>query len=168
MRIPFRGREPRVAETAWLAPDVVLVGEVEIGPESSIWFGAVLRGDTDRIQVGPDSNIQDGCVVHVDPGSPVVIGRGVSVGHRAVLHGCHVEDDVLIGMGAVVMNGVRIGAGSIVGAGAVLASGMAFPPGSLVLGIPGRARGQITDEQLAATKRNARDYKEVARSMRVG
>ena len=110
MRIEFGGRAPKVTDSAWIAPGTVLLGGVTVGDEASIWFGAVVRADNDRIEIGSRTNIQDGCVIHVDPGHPVVIGKGVSVGHRAVLHGCTVGDDVLIGMGAIVMNGAHIGA----------------------------------------------------------
>jgi carbonic anhydrase/acetyltransferase-like protein (isoleucine patch superfamily) len=167
MNIPYRGREPQVASSAWLAPNASLIGDVQLHDDVSVWFGAVLRGDNDRITVRARSNVQDGCVLHVDAGQPLNIGRGVSLGHRAVLHGCHIEDDVLVGMGAIVMNGAHIGAGSIIGAGAVISSGMAIPARSVVHGVPGRTRGEVTDHQLAETKRNAMEYIELALRMRL-
>jgi carbonic anhydrase/acetyltransferase-like protein (isoleucine patch superfamily) len=121
----------------------------------------VLRADNNRITIGPGSNIQDGCIVHVD--NPAAIGRDVSVGHRAVLHGCSIGDAVLIGMGAVVMNDSFIGAGSRAGAGAVIAAGTDIPPRSLVLGVPGRVPGSVTDEQLSGNHRNASEYYDLAR-----
>ncbi|MBF4764384.1 gamma carbonic anhydrase family protein [Nocardioides islandensis] len=165
MMIAFSGQHPVLGEHTWVAPGVVLVGDVRLHEESSIWFRAVLRGDNDRIEIGAQSNIQDGCVLHVDRGYPIRVERRVSVGHRAILHGCTVEDDALIGMGAIVMNGARIGAGSIVGAGAVVSAGTDVPPRSLVLGVPGRIKGSVTDEQLDGTRANARDYVALARSM---
>src|SRR3954453_9138214 len=119
MRISLDGSRPQVDPSAWVAPDAVLVGDVTVGPEASVWYTTVLRGDGDAIVVGARSNIQDGCGLHTDPGLRLVVGAGVSVGHRAVLHGCVVEDDVLVGMGAIVMNGGRIGARSLVAAGAL-------------------------------------------------
>src|SRR5690606_39739016 len=116
----FDGRTPQVHAEAWVAPDATVIGAVELGPDASVFYASVLRADIETIRIGARSNIQDGCVVHADPGVPVSVGAGVSVGHRAVLHGCTVEDDCLIGMGAVVLNGARIGAGSLVAAGAVV------------------------------------------------
>lgn len=114
------------------------MGDVTLGPEASVWYGTVLRGDMDRIVVGAATNLQDGVVVHVDAGRPALIGARVGVGHRAIVHGCTVEDDCLIGMGSVLLNGVVIGAGSVVAAGAVLREGMRVPPGSVVMGVPAR------------------------------
>ena len=114
------------------------MGDVTLGEESSVWYGAVLRGDMAPIVIGAQSNIQDGTIVHVDAGVPCTVGRRVGVGHRVILHGCTVEDDCLIAMGSVLLNGVRIGTGSVVAAGAVVPEGMQVPPGSLVMGVPGR------------------------------
>jgi carbonic anhydrase/acetyltransferase-like protein (isoleucine patch superfamily) len=115
-----------------------VLGDVTLGPRASVWYTTVLRGDMDRIVVGEASNLQDGTIVHVDAGRPALIGARVGVGHRAILHGCTVEDECLIGMGSVVLNGAVIGSGSVVAAGAVVREGMAVPPGSLVMGVPGR------------------------------
>ena len=114
------------------------MGDVSLGPEASVWYGTVVRGDMDRIVVGAATNLQDGAVVHVDAGRPALIGARVGVGHRAIVHGCTVEDDCLIGMGSVLLNGVVIGTGSVVAAGAVLREGMRVPPGSVVMGVPAR------------------------------
>lgn len=158
MILTYDGHEPHMADGAWAAPGSVLIGAVRLGAGASIWYTTVLRADGDSIDIGEGSNIQDGSVVHTDTGFPVVIGKGVSVGHRAVLHGCHVGDDVLIGMGAVLMNGSRIGAGSIVAAGALVLEGMEVPPGSLVAGVPGKVRRELNDNELESIRENARIY----------
>ena len=124
--------------SAFVAPTASVMGDVSLGADSSVWYQAVLRGDLAPITIGPETNIQDGTVVHVDTGIPCTVGRRVGVGHRVILHGCQVEDECLIGMGAVVLNRVRIGTGSVVAAGAVIPEGMIVPPGSLVMGVPGR------------------------------
>jgi carbonic anhydrase/acetyltransferase-like protein (isoleucine patch superfamily) len=129
---------PRVDPTAFIAPTAVVLGDVTLGPRSSVWYTSVLRGDMAPISIGADSNIQDGSVVHVDEGVPCRVGERVGVGHRVILHGCTVEDDSLIGMGSVLLNHVTIGRGSVVAAGAVIPEGMQVPPGSLVMGVPGR------------------------------
>lgn len=133
--------------TAFIAPTAVVLGDVTLGASSSVWYHAVLRGDMAPIVVGEASNVQDGTIVHVDEGQPALIGARVGIGHRAVLHGCTVEDDCLIGMGSVLLNGVRIGTGSVVAAGAVVPEGMQIPPGSLVMGVPARVARPV-DESL--------------------
>jgi carbonic anhydrase/acetyltransferase-like protein (isoleucine patch superfamily) len=125
------------------------MGDVTLGPRASVWYGTVVRGDMDRIVVGEDTNLQDGTIVHVDAGRPALIGARVGVGHRAILHGCTVEDECLIGMGSVLLNGVVVGTGSVVAAGAVLREGMVVPPGSVVMGVPGRVVRPV-DETLRA------------------
>jgi carbonic anhydrase/acetyltransferase-like protein (isoleucine patch superfamily) len=164
MRISVGGSSPEVDPTAWVAPDAVLAGAVTIGPEASIWYATVIRGDGDAIRVGARSNIQDGCVLHTDPGLQLVVGEGVSVGHRAVLHGCVVEDDVLIGMGAIVMNGAHIGAGSLVAAGALVTEGTKVPPRSLVVGAPAKVRREVSDDELEMVRYNATHYVALART----
>jgi carbonic anhydrase/acetyltransferase-like protein (isoleucine patch superfamily) len=153
---------PQVDPEAFVAPGASLLGRVRLAFGVSVWYGAVLRGDTEAITVGADSNIQDGCVVHADPGFPAGIGTGVTVGHRAVLHGCTVGDDCLIGMGAVVMNGARIGTGSLVAAGAVVLEGTEVPPGSLVAGTPGKVRRDLSDDERARLKLAAEQYVSLA------
>ena len=162
--IPLGAHTPTVAASAWVAPGVVLVADVRVHAEASIWYGSVLRGDGDRIEIGAGSNVQDGSVVHADPGLPALVGTGVSVGHRAVLHGCTIEDDVLIGMGAVVLNGARIGRGSLVAAGAVVLEGTEIPPGSLVAGVPGKVRRATTDEERQRIIENAATYRRLMTS----
>lgn len=164
MSFTIDGKRPSLHDTAWVAPGAVLAGAVTLGAETGVWYTAVLRGDMDSITVGEGSNIQDGTIVHADPGFPVTIGSGVSVGHRAVLHGCSIEDDCLIGMGAVVLNGARIGAGSLVAAGAVVLEGAEIPPGSLVAGLPAKVRRPLTDDEKAGTRVNAAAYRELAKT----
>ncbi len=147
-----------VDPTAWVAPGAVLVGSVRLGAYASVWYGAVLRGDGDLIDIAERTNVQDGSVLHADPGHPLRLGRGVSIGHRAVLHGCTVGDDTLVGMGAIVMNDAVIGHGSIIGAGAVLAAGTVVPPGSLVMGLPGGIRRPVNEDERAGITANAEYY----------
>ena len=151
---------PKIDDEAFVAPTAVVVGAVTMGPRASIWYGAVARADHEIIEIGEGSNVQDGCTLHSDPGFPLVLGRGVTVGHNVVLHGAHVEDDVLVGMGSVVMNGARIGTGSIVAAGAVVTPGTQVPPGSVVGGIPAKVLRQAKDDDLAHIKGNAASYTE--------
>jgi carbonic anhydrase/acetyltransferase-like protein (isoleucine patch superfamily) len=149
-------------EGAWVAPSATLVGAVTLGADASIWYATVLRADHERITIGSRSNVQDGCVMHADPDLPVTVGTGVTVGHRAVLHGCTVEDDSLIGMGAMVLNGAHIGAGSLVAAGSVVLEGTRVPPGSLVAGLPAKVRRPLSEEERDGLRRNADGYVELA------
>jgi carbonic anhydrase/acetyltransferase-like protein (isoleucine patch superfamily) len=155
---------PIVADTAWVATGVTLVGDVNILDFASVWFACVVRADRERILIGTGSNIQDGCVVHADPGLPVTVGTGVSVGHRAILHGCTVDDDVLIGMGAIVLNGAHIGRGSLVAAGTVVLQGTNVPPNSLVAGVPGIVRRKTTDDERRGIAGTALSYRELMAS----
>lgn len=164
--LAFGGWVPEVADDAWVAPGAVLVGAVRVAAEASVWFATVVRADTERIEIGPGSNVQDGCVLHADPGRPLTIGAGVSVGHRAVVHGCTIGDDVLVGMGAVVLNGAVVGAGSLLAAGTVVLEGAEIPPGSLVTGVPGKVRRLLTDEEREGVRRNAATYRDLARRYR--
>jgi len=141
-----------------ICPGAQVIGDVELGEDVSIWHGAVVRGDTDSITIGDNSNIQDNCVVHCTKGFPVVVKRNVSVGHGAVIHGCTLEDNVLIGMNATVLNGAHIGKNSIVGAGAVVSEGKEFPERSLILGVPGKLVRELTDEQVQHIQDNADNY----------
>jgi carbonic anhydrase/acetyltransferase-like protein (isoleucine patch superfamily) len=159
---------PKAAETAFIAPGAVLIGHVTISAEASIWYGAVLRADLDSIFVGERSNVQDGCVLHTDPGVPLSLGSDVTVGHNATLHGCTVEDRVLIGMGATVLNGTRVGRHSIIAAGTVLVEGQQIPEGVLVAGVPGKVRRELSDAERAAIERYAGSYVELAELHRRG
>lgn len=156
------GRAPRVDPAAWLAPTAAVIGDVHVASAASVWYGAVLRGDGDRIDIGEGSNLQDGVVVHGDPGNPVRVGSGVSVGHRAVLHGCTVGDGCLVGMAATVMNGAVIGEQSLVAAGALVLEGTEIPPRSLVAGVPATVRRPLTDDEVAGLARNATRYRELS------
>jgi carbonic anhydrase/acetyltransferase-like protein (isoleucine patch superfamily) len=145
---------PKIHPTSFIHPSAIVLGDVTLGARVSVWPTTVIRGDSDRIEIGDDSNVQDGTVIHVDHGMPTIIGKRVAIGHRAIVHGATVEDDVLIAMGALLLNGVHVGTGSIIGAGAVCSERMRVPPNSLVLGVPGRVVRQTRPderERIAAT-----------------
>ena len=161
------GTAPRVAETAWVADSAQLIGNVVLGPEASVWFGTVVRGDTACITIGAGSNIQDASVLHADTGQPLVVGERVTVGHQVMLHGCTIGDESLIGIGAIVLNGARIGKNSLVGAGALVTEGKEFPDGSMIIGSPARAVRQLTPEQIEALRQSALHYSNNARRFRV-
>jgi carbonic anhydrase/acetyltransferase-like protein (isoleucine patch superfamily) len=144
----------------WVAPSATVLGDVVLEADVSVWFGAVLRGDCERLHVGEGSNIQDGSVLHADHGIPLRIGRNVTVGHQCMLHGCTVGDGALIGIGAVVLNGAVIGEGSLVGAKSLVPEGKEFPPGSLILGAPARVVRALTPEQQAMIAHGAAHYRE--------
>ena len=158
MRRAIFGHEPQVDADAWVAPNATLIGQVRIHPRASVFYGAVLRADRDLIELGEGSNLQDNVTVHGDPGRPTIVGRGVSVGHNAVLHGCTVEDDCLIGMSATVLNGAVIGRESMVAAGTVVLEGTVVPPRSLVAGVPGKMRRELTDDEVVGIRLNADTY----------
>ena len=158
--IALPGREPRIPDSAYVLPNVVVAGAVHLGERVGIYPGASLRAEEETIVVGDDSNVQDSCSLHVDAGSPLTIGRRVSIGHGAVVHGCTIEDDVLVGMHATIMNGAVIGTGSLVAAGALVTQGQIVPPRSLVAGVPAKVRREVTEEELAAIHRNAAVYVE--------
>ncbi|MBB3036714.1 gamma carbonic anhydrase family protein [Hoyosella altamirensis] len=149
---------PQIDSTAWIAPNAAVIGRVTIAADVSIWYNAVLRGDLESISIGAQTNIQDGCVLHADPGMPLQVGSGVSVGHNAILHGCTVEDDVLVGMGATVLNGAKIGAGTLIAANALIPEGAQIPPGSLVAGVPGKVRRELGEQEKERIKLNAAVY----------
>jgi carbonic anhydrase/acetyltransferase-like protein (isoleucine patch superfamily) len=159
---------PRIAAGAWVADSATVIGRVHLAEDASVWFGAVLRGDNDAITIGPRSNVQDGSVLHTDPGRPLVIGAGVTVGHQAMLHGCTIGDDTLIGIQAVVLNGARIGRGCLVGAGAVVTEGKEFPDHSLILGAPAKVVRVLSPEQQATILRSATGYVAKAARYRKG
>lgn len=151
-------REPKIHEQAVVARGAVVLGDVTIGKDSSIWYNAVVRGDMQSVSIGEGSNVQDNAVLHVDADSPLKIGDQVTVGHGAILHGCMVEDGVLIGMGAIVMNKAVIGRNSIVAAGALVTQHTEIPEGSLVMGNPAKIRRSVTEEEIQASLRNAENY----------
>ena len=162
MNRDFDGNSPTVSADAWVAPSATLVGRVEIALEASVFFGAVLRGDVNSITLGQGSNIQDNVAIHCDADKPTAIGNGVSVGHSAVVHGCVIENDCLIGMNATVLSGAVIGPESLVAAGSVVLEGTIIPPRSLVAGVPGKVRRQLTDDEVEAIRRNATHYRELS------
>jgi carbonic anhydrase/acetyltransferase-like protein (isoleucine patch superfamily) len=154
----------RLDPTTWVAPGAVVVGEVSIGARSSVWFNSVVRGDTDRVEIGADTNVQDNSTIHVDEGSPALVGNRVTIGHRSIVHGCVIEDDCLIGMGAVILSGARIGTGSLIGAAALVREGQVIPPGSLAVGMPARVLGPVTEAHRAAIADGTRHYVALSRS----
>jgi carbonic anhydrase/acetyltransferase-like protein (isoleucine patch superfamily) len=154
----LEGVSPQIAESAWVAGSAEVMGDVVLGEEVGIWFGVVVRGDTDTIRIGAQTNIQDLSVLHADVGMPLTIGSGVTVGHKAMLHGCTVGDDSLIGIGAVVLNGAKIGKGCLVGAGSLVTEGKEFPDGSMIMGTPAKVVRQLTPEQLQGLRDSARHY----------
>lgn len=149
---------PDVADSAWVADSAEVIGRVTLGDNVSIWFNAVLRGDSDTLTIGAGSNIQDGSVLHADHGFPLVLGENVTVGHQVMLHGCTVGDESLIGIGAVVLNGARIGRNCVVGAGALVTEGKSFPDGSLIVGAPAKVVRELSEAQIAGLKAGAAHY----------
>ena len=158
--------EPQVHPSAWIAPSAEIMGQVFVQADASVWFGCVVRGDVERISIGAGSNVQDLSVLHADPGAPLTLGERVTVGHKAMLHGCTIGDESLIGIGAVVLNGARIGRHCLVGAGALVTEGKAFPDGSLILGSPARVARALTPEQIEGLRRSAQHYIDNARRFR--
>ena len=154
------GTYPDCDPDSWTAPNATLIGRVRLAAAASVWFGAVLRGDNEWITVGPRSNVQDGCVLHTDMGSPLDIGAGCTVGHLAMLHGCSIGNNSLIGIGAVILNGARIGQNCLIGAKALITEGKIIPDGSLVMGAPGKAVRQLTDAEIAGLTASAAHYVE--------
>jgi carbonic anhydrase/acetyltransferase-like protein (isoleucine patch superfamily) len=157
-RLGNRAPEPSDPGRFWQAPDVHIIGDVLIGADVSVWFGSVIRADNEPVRIGARSNIQDLSVLHSDPGSPLTIGEGVTVGHKVMLHGCTIGDNSLIGIGAIILNRARIGANSLVGAGALVTEGKVFPDGVLIMGAPARVVRELTPEQVEGLKRSADHY----------
>ena len=147
-------------DRCWVAPNAIVIGDVELGEDTSIWFGAVVRGDLDKIRIGRGSNIQDGAVLHTDPGLPLTLGENCSVGHLAMVHGCTVGRGSLIGIGAIVLNGAAIGEECLVGAGALIPEGKTFPPRSLILGSPGKVVRELAADDVARMQRTANGYQQ--------
>jgi carbonic anhydrase/acetyltransferase-like protein (isoleucine patch superfamily) len=166
MLLPHGDTLPEISPSAWVAPGAYVVGDVHLGEESSVWYGAVLRGDTEPIRIGSRTNIQDGCVLHADPGYPAIVGDECVIGHNAIVHGCEIGDRCLIGMGATVLNGARIGEGSIVAAGALVPEGKEYPPRSLIVGIPAKRMRDVSEEQTEDIARGVQTYVERAAAHR--
>ena len=158
MILSLDGTAPSFAGRHWVAPGAVLVGDVHLGADVSVWFGAVIRADNAPIRIGAGSNVQEGAVLHVDPGIPIEVGAGVTIGHQAMLHGCAVGDGSLIGIGAVVLNGARIGENCLIGAKALVTEGTEVPDGSLVLGSPAKVVRALSDEAIEGMRAGARSY----------
>ena len=156
--ISFNSEQKRLADTAFVAHNAVIVGDVHVGEMGSIWFGVVIRGDVESIRIGEGTNVQDNSVVHADPGYRCAIGNHVTVGHRSIIHGATIEDNVLIGMGSTIMNGAVIGEGSIVGANSLVTEGKVIPPRSLVLGSPAKIVRELDDEHVAGNRSSAEHY----------
>lgn len=151
-------RPDQIHPTAFLGQGAVVVGDVTLAEETSVWFNATLRGDTTPIVIGPRTNIQEGCVFHADPGFPAILGAGVTVGHRAIIHGAKIGDNTLVGMGAILLNGVVVGENCVIGAGALLTQGKEFPPGSLILGAPAKVVRPLTPEEIEQNRVSANTY----------
>ncbi|QIL81287.1 gamma carbonic anhydrase family protein [Diaphorobacter sp. HDW4A] len=162
------GLTPSVPESAWIADSAKVLGDVVLGEDASVWFGSVVRGDTDKITIGAGTNIQDLSVLHADRGVPLVIGANVTVGHQVMLHGCTIGDESLIGIGAVVLNGAKIGKNCLVGAGSLVTEGKEFPDGSMILGSPAKVVKQLSPEQIEGLRRSAQHYVENAHRFKKG
>jgi len=162
------GKAPQVHPTAWIADSAEVMGNVHVAADASVWFGCVLRGDTESMTIGEGSNVQDLSVLHADLGMPLTIGRHVTVGHKVMLHGCTIGDESLIGIGAIVLNGARIGRNCLVGAGALVTEGKEFADGSMIVGAPARVVRQLTPEQIEGLRLSARHYIDNARRFRAG
>ena len=162
MLIEFKGMTPKVEKAAYIAPSATICGDVVLGQDSSIWFNAVIRGEVDAIRIGDRSNVQDHAMLHADYDCPITICNGVSVGHNSIVHGATIEDDVIVGMGAQVLNGAVVGRGSFIAAGALVKEGQIIPERSLVVGIPGKIVKTFTEEEVDRQRENARVYVEDA------
>jgi len=158
MIVDFEGISPKIHATAFVAPGAMIIGDVTIGEDSGVWFNCVLRGDIDRIEVGSRSNIQDGTVVHLDTGTPVVIGDDVTIGHAAIIHACTIGDGALIGMGAIVLSGAQIGQDAIVAAGTLVREGQKIPPRSVAMGVPAQVKRDATPKDLKRARDGAKSY----------
>ena len=163
--VPRLQKGPTIHSSAWVVPGATVLGDVILEEESSVWYGAVLRGDINRIIIGPRSNVQDNAVVHVDTGYPTSVGELVTIGHTAIVHACKIDNEVLVGMGAIILDDVEVGARSIIGANALVTMGMKIPPGSLVLGSPAKIRRQLTLEEQTDIARWAWSYVETAKAI---
>ncbi|MBN9249771.1 MAG: gamma carbonic anhydrase family protein [Mesorhizobium sp. 61-13] len=164
------GVEPRFEDrdSNWVAPDATLIGNITLGRNVGIWFGTVVRGDNEEISIGEDSNVQEHTIMHTDPGFPLTIGKGCTIGHRAMLHGCTIGDNSLIGMGAIVLNGAKIGRNSLVGAGALVTEGKEFPDNSLIVGSPAKAIRALDDAAVERLRKSAAHYVANAKRFKAG
>ena len=164
---PFQGKSPKIDPTAWIAENAVIIGDVTIGPGVSIWYNCVVRGDTNRIIIGAKTNVQDGTIIHAETvGGPTLIGERITIGHGAIVHGCEVEDDCLIGMGAIVLSYSKIGTGSPIAAGALVKENEVVPPRTIMAGVPAKPRGAVSDEMLVRINLSCEHYLELAEEYR--
>lgn len=159
----FKGIEPKINESAYLSESTDIIGDVTIGEDCNIWFGARLRGDMSKIEIGNRTNIQENCVLHGDPGYSITIGNGVTVGHGAIIHGCNIEDNVLIGMHSIILNGAKISKNSIVGAGSLVTQNKTFEEGVLIMGRPAKAVRKLTEEEIESIRKSAKHYIEISK-----
>ncbi|MEP3440088.1 MAG: gamma carbonic anhydrase family protein [Sulfitobacter sp.] len=155
-------KAPQISDSAWVAHDANVIGNVSLADKSSIWFGCTLRGDNELISVGAGSNVQENCVCHTDPGYPLTIGVNCTIGHKVMLHGCTIGDNTLIGMGATILNGAKIGKNCLIGAGALITENKVIPDGSLVMGVPGKVVRELDAEAIAGLSRSAEHYQQNA------
>jgi carbonic anhydrase/acetyltransferase-like protein (isoleucine patch superfamily) len=162
------GHSPKIARDTWVAPDANLIGKVVLQEAASVWFGCTLRGDNEEILIGPGSNVQENCIMHTDMGFPLIVGAGCTIGHKAMLHGCTIGDNTLIGMGATVLNGTRIGDNCLIGAGALVTEGKDIPDGSLVMGAPGKVVRALDDKAIEGLRASALHYQQNMRRYRDG
>lgn len=166
MIVEYNEHKPEIHESCFIAENATVIGKVKINKNSSIWFGTVLRGDSDCITIGENTNIQDNCIIHVNNGEPTTIGDNVTVGHGAIIHACTVGDNVLIGMGAIVLDGAEIGDNVIIGAGALVPPNKKIPSNSMVMGMPAKVVRELTEEDIAAVSSTTQHYVELAREYR--
>ncbi len=162
MIYPFEKYKPEIHPTAYIAPGAIIIGRVVLEENVNVWCNAVIRGDVDAVVVGKNSNIQDLCVLHQDKGYPCIIGKSVTVGHRAILHGCKVDDNALIGMGAIILSGAEIGKGAVIGAGSLVTQNKKIPPYTLALGSPAKVIRELTDEEISEYSKSAQNYIDIA------
>ncbi len=162
------GIAPQIAEDTWIAPDANLIGRIVVEETASVWFCATLRGDNETITVGAGSNIQENCVLHTDMGYPLTIGKGCTIGHKVMLHGCTIGDNTLIGMGATILNGAKIGKNCLIGAGALITEGKEIADGSLVMGVPGKVVRDLDDAAIEGLRKSALGYQANMRRFRDG
>lgn len=167
MRYALGEKVPQIAEGVYLAPGAVVIGQVTIAADASVWFGAVIRGDVDSITIGSGTNVQDNTVIHCDQGFPTTIGREVTIGHSCIIHGCTIGDNCLIGMGTTILNGAKLGENCLVGAGSLITEGKEFPPGSVIMGRPARVVREVGQAELAMLKRGAENYRRNAQLYRM-
>lgn len=159
----FNGRSPKIAETAFIGSDAIVIGDVEIGENASVWFGSIVRGDVNFIRIGDRTNIQDGTIIHVSSKThSTILENDVTVGHRVTLHGCYIETGCLIGIGAILLDGVRVGRNSLVAAGSLLTPGTVIPPRSMVMGSPAKVKRELTDEEVKGIAKNVASYVELS------